>query len=132
MGMTQRIFPSLAYENAEQAMEWLGTAFGFTRHLVVPGPAGTVAHAELRSADGAVIMLLSTQLSTRRNRSPRTLGGTAQSVFTTVADIDAVHQRAVAAGAEVFNPPRDTEYGREFCCLDPEGHIWTFCTYAPS
>jgi uncharacterized glyoxalase superfamily protein PhnB len=129
--MTQRIFPSLAYDNAEQAIEWLGEAFGFTCHLLVPGADGTVAHAELRSADGALVMLLSTQMSTRRTRNPRTLGGTAQSVYMTVTDIDAQHKRAVAAGAEVFNPLRDVEYGREFCCLDPESHIWTFGTYAP-
>jgi uncharacterized glyoxalase superfamily protein PhnB len=46
-------------------------------------------------------------------------------------DPDAVHDRAVRAGAEVFNPLRSTDHGREFCCLDPEGHIWTFGTYAP-
>lgn len=44
---------------------------------------------------------------------------------------DGQHARAVAAGAEVFNPLREIEYGREFCCLDLEGHIWTFGTYLP-
>jgi uncharacterized glyoxalase superfamily protein PhnB len=80
-----------------------------------------------------VVLVLSTRASTRRHRSPRTLGGTAQSVYVHVPDADTVHDRAVAAGAEVFNPLHDTGYGsREFCCLDPEGHIWTFGTYRPA
>ena len=132
--MTQTIFPSLAYDDAAAAVAWLQDAFGFTPRLVVPGPDDDrlVTHAELATGSGAVVLLLSTQLSTRRDRSPRRLGGTAQSVYLHVDDADAAHDRAVAAGAEVFNPLHDTDYGsREFCCLDPEGHIWTFGTYRP-
>lgn len=132
--MAQNIYPSLAYEDAARAIVWLRDAFGFEPRLVVPGAGEgtTIAHAELRSESGDVLMLLSTQLSTRRNRSPRTLGGTAQSVYMTVPDVDLAHDRAVRAGAEIFNPLHETDYGsREFCCLDPEGHIWTFGSYQP-
>ena len=111
--MAQSIYPSLAYEDAARAIVWLRDAFGFEARLVVPGPGAygergegeggagaTIAHAELRTETGDVLMLLSTQLSTRRNRSPRTLGGTAQSVYVTVPDVDLAHDRAVRAGAE--------------------------------
>jgi uncharacterized glyoxalase superfamily protein PhnB len=128
--MSQHIYPSLAYEDAEQAIEWLGDAFGFERRFVVPGDEG-ILHAELRTDEGNVVMLLSTSQSTRRDRSPRSLGGTAQCVYVAVEDIDAAYERAVAAGADVFNPLRDTGYGREFCCYDLEGHIWTLGTYRP-
>ena len=137
--MPQTIYPSLAYEDATAALGWLRDAFGLTPGLVVPadpdgadGPHRVIAHAEVTTESGDVLLLISTQASTRRDRSPRTLGGTAQSVYLHVADVDAAHDRAVAAGAEVFNPLHDTGYGsREFCCLDPEGHIWTFGTYRP-
>lgn len=129
--MTQEIFPSLAYEDARTAIGWLERTFGLQAQLVVPGDDGAIAHAELRTPDGAVLMLLSTAASTRRNRSPRGLGGTASSVYLVVADIDAAYERAVSGGAEVFNPLRDAGYGREFCCLDTEGHIWTLGTYRP-
>jgi uncharacterized glyoxalase superfamily protein PhnB len=85
----------------------------------------------LRTPEGDIIMVLSTQHSTRRRRSPRSLGGTAQSVYIATSDVDGLHQRATDAGAEIFNPLRDTDHGREFGCLDPEGHIWTFGTYRP-
>jgi uncharacterized glyoxalase superfamily protein PhnB len=131
-GMSQSIYPSLAYEHAHDAIGWLGRAFGFEAGLVVPGEDGAILHAELLTGTGDRFMVVSTALSTRRNRNPRLLGGTSQSVYVVVADIDEAHDRAAAAGAEIFNPLHETGYGsREFCCLDPEGHIWTFGTYRP-
>ena len=127
----QSVFPSLAYEDADRAVEWLAATFGFEKILNIPGDGGGILHAELRTPDGDILMVLSTQHSTRRNRSPRSLGGTAQSVYVATSDVDGLHQRAADAGAEIFNPLRNTDYGREFCCLDPEGHIWTFGTYQP-
>jgi uncharacterized glyoxalase superfamily protein PhnB len=130
-GRPQSVFPSLAYEDAERAVEWLAGTFGFEMILSVPGDGGGILHAELRTPEGDIVMVLSTQQSTRRSRSPRSLGGTAQSVFVASSDVDGLHQRAADAGAEVFNPLHDTGHGREFCCFDPEGHIWTFGTYRP-
>lgn len=130
--MNQHIYPSLAYEDAEAAIEWLRDAFGFESHFVVPGDEQGIVHAEIHTGEGNVLMLLSTGHSTRRDRSPRSLGGTAQSVYVAVSDLDAVYERAVSSGAEVFNALHDTGYGREFCCFDPEGHIWTFGTYRPT
>lgn len=131
--MAQTVYPSLAYEDASAALEWLQKAFGLETRLVVPGDNGTVIHSEVQTPSGGLIMVLSTANSTRRKRSPRSLGGTAESVYVAVDtdELDELHARAGAAGAEIFNPLRDTEYGREFCCTDPEGHIWTFGTYQP-
>lgn len=130
--MSQSIYPSLVYEDAREAIDWLRDAFGFETCLVVPGADGNILHAEMRSDTDDLVMVVSAALSTRRNRSPRSLGGTAQAVYVAVSDVDGMHDRAAAAGAEVFNPLHETEYGsREFCCLDPEGHIWTFGTYRP-
>ena len=127
----QSVFPSLAYEDAERAVEWLAQAFGFELIFSVPGDGGGFLHAELRTREGDLIMVLSTQQSTRRSRSPRSLGGTAQCVYVATSDVDGLQERAAGARAEVFNPLHETGYGREFCCLDPEGHIWTFGTYRP-
>jgi uncharacterized glyoxalase superfamily protein PhnB len=128
---SQTIYPSLAYEDAGRAIEWLTEAFGFELAFSVPGEGGGILHAELRTQDGGTVMVLDTKHSTRRSRSPRSLGGTAQSVYVATSEPDAMHDRAARAGADVFNPLHDAGHGREFCCLDPEGHIWTFGTYAP-
>jgi uncharacterized glyoxalase superfamily protein PhnB len=104
MSRGQSVFPSLAYEDAERAVEWLAGTFGFEMILSVPGDGGGMLHAELRTPEGDIVMVLSTQQSTRRSRSPRSLGGTAQSVYIASSDVDGLHQRAADAGAEVFNP----------------------------
>jgi hypothetical protein len=46
---SQTVYPSLAYEDAERAIEWLAQAFGFEPSLVVPGEGGGILHAELRT-----------------------------------------------------------------------------------
>ncbi|MEK9969912.1 MAG: VOC family protein, partial [Ferrovibrio sp.] len=55
------------------------------------------------------------------------------SVYVVVADVDALFERAKAAGAEIVWGLRDSDYGsRDFSLRDPEGHLWSFGTYAPS
>ncbi len=45
-------------------------------------------------------------------------------------DIDSLHERVAAAGAEITSPPHDTDYGsRDFAIKDPEGNRWSFGTY---
>jgi uncharacterized glyoxalase superfamily protein PhnB len=47
------------------------------------------------------------------------------------SDPDAVHARAVAAGAEITAALHETDYGsRDFAARDPEGNRWSFGTYA--
>jgi uncharacterized glyoxalase superfamily protein PhnB len=44
-----------------------------------------------------------------------------------------LHDRAVAAGAEITMPLVDQHYGsREFAAKDPEGNQWFFGTYRPA
>ncbi len=55
------------------------------------------------------------------------------SLYLIVADPDAHHARAVAAGATVTRELVDTDYGsREYSILDPEGNGWSFGTYDPA
>jgi uncharacterized glyoxalase superfamily protein PhnB len=54
------------------------------------------------------------------------------SAYIVVADADATHARAVAAGAPIIRPLQDTPYvSREFAVRDPEGHSWSVGTYDP-
>lgn len=53
-----------------------------------------------------------------------------QGVFARVAEVDAHHERAKAAGAEIVLPLADMDYGsREYSVRDCEGHLWGFGTY---
>jgi len=64
--------------------------------------------------------------------APAALGGTTQSSYPVVADADAIHHSAIAAGAEIVIEIKDGDYGgRGFSCRDPEGHLWNVGTYDP-
>src|SRR5262249_7206477 len=49
------IFPELRCSDGSAALTFLEQAFGFVRALVVPGPRGTILHAEMRDGDGVVM-----------------------------------------------------------------------------
>ena len=128
------VIPAMRYRDAAAAIEWLCRAFGFEKHLVVPGEGGTIAHAQLTFGNG-MIMLGSARDDEfgRLVRPPRDVGGVGtQSPYVIVADADAHHARAVAAGAEIVMPLKDEDYGgRGYSCRDLEGHVWNFGTYDP-
>jgi uncharacterized glyoxalase superfamily protein PhnB len=125
------IYSGMCYRDATGAIAWLGRAFGFEPVLVVPGPEGTIAHAELRLGEG-IIMLGSFKPNNLGMQCPREVGGVTQSLYIATEAVEALYQRAVEAGAEVVNELRDTDYGsREFSVRDPEGHLWHVGTYRP-
>lgn len=127
------IMPTMRYRNAPAAIDWLSKVFGFERHAVYANPDGTIAHAEL-TLNGGMIMLGSGKDDEygRGFKPPSELGFETRSTYIVVPDADAVHARAVAAGANIVRPLQDTPYGsREFSLKDPEGHSWSIGTYDP-
>jgi uncharacterized glyoxalase superfamily protein PhnB len=131
---TATVIPTLKYDDAPAAIEWLCRAFGFEQHLVVPGEDGTIAHAQLVFGNG-MIMLGSAgdREFDALQKPPGALGGVgSQSPYLIVEDADRHYARAVAAGARVVMELEDQEHGgRAYSCLDPEGHLWNFGTYDP-
>ncbi len=124
------IYPSLTYDDAQTAIDWLCRAFGFTRQLVVPGQHGRIEHSELSHGSGVV--MVSSPKDEDRRVSPTKLAGVAQALSVFVADPDAHHAAAEAAGARIVRPLHTEEYGaRGYMALDPEGHLWYFSNYRP-
>ena len=132
--MGSRIIPTLKYERAPEAIDWLCRAFGFARHLVVEGEAGIIEHAQLTIGDD-MIMLGSVRDSAfdALQTTPRGAGGMGtQSAYIIVDDVPSHHARAVAAGAEIVMPLEAQHYGGAmYSCRDPEGHVWSFGSYDP-
>jgi uncharacterized glyoxalase superfamily protein PhnB len=121
----QSIYPVLKYRDAHAAIDFLERAFGFERRQVHEGDGGAVVHAELGVGD-EVIGLSSTGVG-----NPVFEQGVGRTtVYVVVDEIDRLHDRAKAAGAEIVMAPEDQEYGsRDFAARDPEGNIWSFGTY---
>jgi uncharacterized glyoxalase superfamily protein PhnB len=123
--MRTNIFPALRYKDGHAAIDWLVRAFGFEKHVVFDGPGGSVAHAELRFGSSAFGLSAGGHPS---DDNPWTR--VRQGVYAFVTDVDAMHDRARAAGADIALPPKDQDYGaRDFSVWDLERHLWSFGTY---
>ena len=132
--MNSHIIPTLKYQDAATAIEWLCKAFGFDKHLVVPDENGAIAHAQLKLGNG-MIMLSSVGDADfdKLQTTPAAVGGVGtQSAYIVIDDVDAHCRRASDAGAEILMPPEDQHHGgRLYSCRDPEGHLWNFGSYDP-
>jgi uncharacterized glyoxalase superfamily protein PhnB len=131
---TATVVPTMRYENAPAAVDWLCEAFGFEKHLVVPGEGGTIAHAQLVFGNGMIMVgSAGDDEFGRLQKPPRELGGIGtQSSYVIVEDTDKHYARAVAAGAEIVIDIKDEDYGgRGYTCRDLEGHLWNFGSYDP-
>jgi uncharacterized glyoxalase superfamily protein PhnB len=119
------IIPTLRYQDAKAAIEFLERAFGFERKAVHENEDGTIGHAELTHGSGMVM------IGSAGAGDPQFDTGHA-SIYVVVSDPDALHEQARAAGAEVSRGLTDMDYGsREFTARDPEGNVWSFGTYDP-
>ena len=123
------ITPILTYRNPRAAMTFLEKAFGFEPRTVVEHDDGSIMHAELAYGNDVVMLATATAGSPERPSVP----AAAHTVYVAVQDADAHCRRALDAGADVFEPPTDRDYGsREYGARDSEGGIWYFGTYVPS
>lgn len=125
---TAALYPILLYRDADAAMDWLERALGFSRGEDVRADDGRVAHAEM-SLGSATVMLG----TAGAGREPfRSLPAAGSLVYCAVEDVEAVYDRARAAGADIPLAPTDTDYGsRDFTVRDPERNLWAFGTYRP-
>jgi uncharacterized glyoxalase superfamily protein PhnB len=127
-----RFASSVYYENGAAAIDWLCRAFGFEVRLKVEGEGGRIEYSEL-TFGGGLIHVSQTGGHAGRSfaRSPGGADGTnTQAVAFFVDDVDAVCERARAAGAIISKEPTTTDYGDDYWAdrscevVDPEGHHW--------
>jgi uncharacterized glyoxalase superfamily protein PhnB len=117
---------ALIYEDPRAALDWLERAFGFAREVVISDPQGQLVHAEMRYAEGSIMIGAKWAEFTA---SPLNIGGrNTQSLHVHLAEDLAAHcERARAAGAAILQEPADQFWGdRTYRARDPEGHVWTF------
>ena len=120
--------PYLIIKGAAAALEFYKNAFGATELLRMPKPDGRIGHAEIKIGDS--IIMLADEFPEIGARSPDFYGGSPITIMLYVADVDAVFNRAVAAGAKVERLVANQFYGdRTGGIIDPFGHKWYLATH---
>lgn len=118
--------PYLVVGDGAAAIDFYTKAFGARERVRMPGPDGSVMHAEIEIAGGRVMLSGEMQGA----KSPKSLGGTPVSLFLYVRDVDSAFKQAVTAGATVKAPLMDMFWGDRWGSVtDPFGHEWQLATH---
>jgi PhnB protein len=124
----QSATPYLGVRNAARAIEWYQRALGATEQLRLTEPDGRIGHAELHIGDST--FYLADEFPEIDAVGPETRGGCSIILSLYVEDVDALYERATAAGAEVIFPLATQFYGdRGARIRDPFGHMWIMATH---
>ena len=122
------VWPALRYDDAPAAIRFLVDVLGFTETLLVAGPNDSIAHAELRWPEGGAVMLGSTGHPADGIHDAMQPGHSA--IYVVSEHVDAIHAKAVRAGAEMTAELHDTDFGSHaFSLRDTEGNAWTIGAY---
>lgn len=114
----------LVIKGAAEAIEYYKKVFNAEETLRLAAPDGSIGHAELIIAGGA--LMLADEVPDMDIRSPKTIGDSGTGLLVYVEDPDAVFAVAIENGAVQFKPVADQFYGeRSGTFDDPFGHRWT-------
>ena len=122
------ITPQLVVKGVSDAIAWYTSALGANELFRNAAPDGTrIMHSELLLGDSRFFVV--DEFGEGPMKSPATLGGTAVTLHLYVHDVDAVFDRAVAAGATVLMKVADQFWGDRYGMIaDPFGHRWSIAS----
>lgn len=123
------VTPYLVIKNsASKAIDFYKKAFGAEETVRMPGPGGTIGHAEIRIGNSMV--MLADEMEGMGFKSPTSLGGSPVGLMIYVNDVDATYKKAIKAGGKELRPLENQFYGdRSGTLADPFGHNWTVATH---
>jgi uncharacterized glyoxalase superfamily protein PhnB len=128
------LFHSLSFADADAGIAFL-KALGFVERLVVRNESDptVVEHAQFAWGDSGGIMFGSADRPGDPGSGWERRVGVASCylVVPTDADVDAVHERALAAGGVSTRAPVDEDYGGRGCVVkDAEGNQYSIGSYS--
>ncbi|MGB6686470.1 MAG: VOC family protein [Terracidiphilus sp.] len=119
--VSNSIVPWLTVRRSAEAVEFYKKAFGAVE--VYRFDASETSVVARLSIDGAEFWV-GDESPEHQNFSPEALGGSTLRIIFTVADPDAVFNRAIAAGAREVYPVSEAHGWRVGRVVDPHGHHW--------
>jgi uncharacterized glyoxalase superfamily protein PhnB len=113
------VWPALHYDDTAAALRFLVDVFGLRAAIAVDDDEGDPVHDELGWPAGGAVAFGSTKHTGEMRAGP-------SAGYVVADDVDAVFRRAVAANAEIVEPPHQTAFGsgvptRAVTARDPEG-----------
>jgi PhnB protein len=122
------ITPHIVVRDAARAADWYVQALGAEERGRIPVPNGRYMQIELRWGDSAV--MIADEFPEMGVLSPLSIGGQYGALAIHTDDVEALWQRAVEAGAEIFLPLQDVFWGdRHGEIIDPFGHKWALAQH---
>jgi len=111
------VIPYLLVADADALIGFFAGAFGATERFVARSATGGVMHGEIELGDSLIMISDASDMP----RAP-------VSLCHYVADVDAVYDRAIAAGAVSLSTPETRDYGDRVAGItDPAGNTWWLC-----
>jgi len=132
--MSAQIITTIRYKDAPAAIEWLCVAFGFEKHLVVPGQNGEIVHAQLVFGNAMIMLgsLQETEYSSLVTVPANVNGRNTQAAYVIIENLEDHFLQAKTAGATIIQPITEQDYGGKlYTCTDLEGYLWNFGSYNP-
>jgi PhnB protein len=122
------VTPHLTIKECGKALDWYKQAFGAEEIMRMPGPDGSVMHAELKIGDS--MLMFAEENPMCPTKSPKTAGCATVTIALYVADCDAAFGKATKAGGTAVMPPMDMPWGDRYGMLtDPFGVVWSIATH---
>ena len=122
------VTPYLSVRGASEAIGFYKKALGAKEVMRMPGPDGTIGHAEILIGNSRV--MLADEHPQMQFVGPATRGGTTVHLHVYVPDVDKLVARALTSGARLVRPVKDQFYGDRLGTIeDPFGHVWHLATH---
>lgn len=120
----------LVQSSSAKAIAFYQKAFGAEEMYRMPGPDGSVMHAEVRIGNAIVMMADENPAMNPLAKSPEHAKAYTAGVMLYVDDVNTAWKRAVDAGAKVEMPLADMFWGDRYGQLsDPWGHRWSLAQH---
>jgi PhnB protein len=115
------VTPFIQVKGVAKLIDFLKQALGAEEIMRMPGPDGTVMHAEVTIGNSRLMLGEPMQ------------GGpppSSSSFYVYVSDVDSMYKRATGAGAKSVSQPTDQFWGDRMATVtDPFGNTWSLATH---
>jgi len=123
-----QVSPYLCVDDGGAALDFYAKVLGAKERMRMAEPDGRIGHAELQLGDS--VIMLADEHPDIGFCSPKAIGGSPVTLSVYVEDVDAVFDRAIAAGAKSLRPLKNEFYGdRSGQFEDPFGHHWSVASH---